>query len=89
LISLNESGATHSINYMSAKLRPIGHLKSLVNGQNELEVESGSTVRATLEKAGIRSELVALVMVNDEQRDKDYVVQEGDVVKVMAVIGGG
>jgi sulfur carrier protein ThiS len=74
---------------MPAKLRPIGHLKSLVNGQAELEVESGSTVRATLENAGIRSELVALVMVNDEQRDKDYVVQEGDVVKVMAVIGGG
>jgi sulfur carrier protein ThiS len=74
---------------MPAKLRPIGHLKSLVNGQAELDVESGSTIRATLEKAGIRSELVALVMVNDEQRDKDYVVQEGDVVKVMAVIGGG
>ena len=74
---------------MPAKLRPIGHLKSLINGQNELEVESGSTVRATLEKAGIRSELVALVMVNDEQRDKDYVLQEGDVVRVLAVIGGG
>ena len=74
---------------MSAKLRPIGHLKSLVNGQEELDVETGSTVRATLEKAGIRSELVALVMVNDEQRDKDYIVQEGDTVKVMAVIGGG
>jgi sulfur carrier protein ThiS len=89
LREINPSGATHSINYMSAKLRPVGHLKSLVNGQSELDVESGSTVRATLEKAGIRSELVALVMVNDEQRDKDYVVQEGDVVKVMAVIGGG
>jgi sulfur carrier protein ThiS len=74
---------------MSAKLRPVGHLKSLVNGQSELDVESGFTVRATLEKAGIRSELVALVMVNDEQRDKDYVVQEGDIVKVLAVIGGG
>ncbi len=74
---------------MSAKLRPVGHLKTLVNGQSELDVESGFTVRATLEKAGIRSELVALVMVNDEQRDKDYIVQEGDVVKVMAVIGGG
>ncbi|MBI5954295.1 MAG: MoaD/ThiS family protein [Chloroflexi bacterium] len=74
---------------MPAKLRPIGHLKSLVNGQAELDVESGFTIRATLENAGIRSELVALVMVNDEQRDKDYVLQEGDVVKVMAVIGGG
>ena len=74
---------------MSAKLRPIGHLKSLENGQDELDVESGSTVRAMLEKAGIRSELVALVMVNDEQRDKDYVLQDGDVIKVLAVIGGG
>jgi sulfur carrier protein ThiS len=74
---------------MPAKLRPIGPLKSLVNGQNELEVESGLTIRVMLEKAGIRPELVALVMVNDEQHDKDYIVQEGDVVKVMAVIGGG
>jgi sulfur carrier protein ThiS len=74
---------------MTVKLRPLGHLKTLVNGQDELEVESGSTVRATLEKAGIRPELVALVMVNDEQRDKDYILQEGDIVKVMAVIGGG
>jgi sulfur carrier protein ThiS len=74
---------------MTAKLRPLGHLKTLVNGQDELEVESGSTVRATLEQVGIRPELVALVMVNDEQRDKDYVLQEGDVLKVMAVIGGG
>lgn len=74
---------------MSAILRPIGHLKSLANGQSELEVESGFTVREALEKAGIRAELVALVLVNDEQRGKDYVLQEGDIVKVMAVIGGG
>jgi sulfur carrier protein ThiS len=74
---------------MSAKLLLVGHLKSLVDGQDELEVESGYTVRATLERAGIRSELVALVMVNDEQRDKDYVLRDGDKVKVLAVIGGG
>jgi sulfur carrier protein ThiS len=74
---------------MSAKLRPVGHLKSLVNGQEELEVESGYTVRMTLERVGICSELVALVMVNDEQRDKDYILQDGDVVRVLAVIGGG
>jgi sulfur carrier protein ThiS len=54
-----------------------------------MEVEAGSTVRVTLENAGIRPELVALVMVNDEQRDKDYVLQDGDILKVMAVIGGG
>jgi sulfur carrier protein ThiS len=74
---------------MSAKLRPVGHLKSLVNGQDEVEVESGCTIRAALERAGIRPELVALVMVNDEQRGKDYILQEGDVARVLAVIGGG
>jgi sulfur carrier protein ThiS len=74
---------------MPAKLRPVGHLKSLVGGRDEVEVESGYTVRATLERAGISSELVALVMVNDEQRDKDYVLRDGDKVKVLAVIGGG
>lgn len=74
---------------MPAILLPLGHLKSLVNGQSELEVESGRSVRETLQKAGIRPELVALVLVNDEQRDKDYLLQEGDVVKIMAVIGGG
>ena len=74
---------------MSAKLRPVGHLKSLVNGQEEVEVESGCTVRVALDRIGIRSELVALVMVNGEQRDKDYILQDGDVFKVLAVIGGG
>jgi sulfur carrier protein ThiS len=75
--------------FMSAKLRFVGQLKSLVGGQNEVDVESGFTVRATLDRLGIRPELIALVMVNDEQRDKDYVFQDEDVVKVLAVIGGG
>ena len=34
-------------------------------------------------------ELAALVLVNDEQQSKDYVLQDGDVLKLMAVIGGG
>ena len=38
---------------------------------------------------GIPPELAALVLVNDEQQDKEYVLQEGDVLKLMAVIGGG
>lgn len=74
---------------MSAKLLLVGQLKSLVGGHSEVEVESGYTVRATLDRLGIRPEIVALVMVNDEQRDKDYIFQDGDMVKVMAVLGGG
>ncbi|MCA2002932.1 MAG: MoaD/ThiS family protein [Chloroflexi bacterium] len=74
---------------MPATLRLLGHLKSLANGQSELQAECGLTVREALERAGIRAELVALVLVNEAQRDKDYVLQEGDIVKAMAVIGGG
>ena len=38
---------------------------------------------------GIPPDVVALVTVNDEQEMKDYVIQEGDLVKLIAVVGGG
>jgi sulfur carrier protein ThiS len=52
-------------------------------------VEAGRTVRETLAALGIVPEVVALVVVNEEQQSKDYVIQEGDVIRVLAVIGGG
>ena len=74
---------------MPATLRPSGSLRDLVGGQAEVQVETGRTVRATLAALGIVPEVVALVVVNEEQRSKDYVIQEGDVIRVLAVIGGG
>jgi sulfur carrier protein ThiS len=61
----------------------------MVGGQAEVQVETGRTVRETLAALGIVPEVVALVVVNEEQRSKDYVIQEGDVIRVLAVIGGG
>jgi sulfur carrier protein ThiS len=61
----------------------------LVGGLAEVQVEAGRTVRETLAALGIVPEVVALVVVNEEQRSKDYVIQEGDVIRVLAVIGGG
>jgi molybdopterin converting factor small subunit len=37
----------------------------------------------------IPPDVVALVLVNDTQQSKDYRVQDGDVVKLLAVVGGG
>jgi len=74
---------------MPAILRPSGALRDLVGGQTEIEVESGQTVRAALAVVGIKPEVVALVVVNEEQRSKDYVIQDGDIIRVLAVIGGG
>ena len=75
---------------MPVTLRPIGHLKSYLKEGEELTVPPGKSIRDTLREAGIPPEVVALVVVNDvHQTDKETVLQEGDVVRVMAVIGGG
>lgn len=74
---------------MPALLRPSGALRDVVGGQSEIQVESGRTVRETLAALGIVPETVALVMVNDVQKTKDYVIQEQDNIRVLAVIGGG
>ena len=74
---------------MSATLRPSGALRDVVGGQSEIKVDSGRTIRETLRILGIVPEVVALVVVNEQQQSKDYVIQEGDTIRVLAVIGGG
>ncbi len=74
---------------MSAILHPYGTLKSYIGGNAEVAVESGQTIRQVLQSLGMPPEVVALVLVNDEQQSKDYVLQDGDFVKLMAIIGGG
>ena len=74
---------------MPAKICPIGTLKQYTAGQAEVPVEAGRTVRETLTACGIPPELVAGVLVQEVLVGKDYCVREGDVIKVIAVIGGG
>jgi sulfur carrier protein ThiS len=74
---------------MSALIKPIGMLKSYIGGQAEIAVEAGRTVREALAALGMPPEIVALVLVNDERQSKDYFLQDGDVVKLAAVVGGG
>jgi sulfur carrier protein ThiS len=75
---------------MPVTLRPVGHLKSYVKGREELTLPAGMSIRETLKEAGIPPELVALVVVNDiHTTDKEILLKDGDVVRIMAVIGGG
>ncbi len=74
---------------MSVTVRPLGMLKDYVQGQKECQVEAGRSIRQTLAELGIPPELVARVLVNEEQQPKAYVLQDGDLLKLMAVIGGG
>jgi sulfur carrier protein ThiS len=52
------------------------------------EVKGGLTARAAIEKVGLDPEAV-LVVRNDELITDDTVLQEGDEVKLIAVISGG
>ena len=75
---------------MTATLRPIGHLKGMVNDKTEITVPSGISIREALALIKVPSELVALVVVNGvHTTDKGTILNDGDVVKLMAVIGGG
>ncbi len=74
---------------MTAQINPLGMLKSYVGGQAEVAVDAGRTVREAIAALGIPPEIVALVMVNEAQQPKDYVLRDGDVVRLLAVMGGG
>jgi molybdopterin converting factor small subunit len=74
---------------MSAILRLSGPLRDYNGGKPELQVEPGQTVREVVSGLGIVPETIAVVVVNEEQETKDYLIQDGDVVLVLAIIGGG
>lgn len=74
---------------MTATIRPLGMLKSYIGELKETQVEAGGSVREAILRLGIDPDLVAGVFVNDDQESKDYVIQDGDMIKLLAVIGGG
>jgi len=74
---------------MPAHIRPAGALKSYVGGRTEVTVEAGRTVREAITALGIPPEIVAMVLVNDAQQPKDYILQDEDVVRLIMVVGGG
>ncbi len=62
-------------------------VKLILRGK-EYEVKSGTTVRHALEKIGVNSESV-LATREGELITDDAILQEGDVIKLVAVISGG
>ena len=74
---------------MPAVIHPVGQFKNFFNNQSEITVESGRTVRETLQLLKVEPLVVAGVIVNGVMQTKDYTLQEGDDVKLFAVMGGG
>lgn len=74
---------------MTAKIRPIGMLKQYINDRTEVDVDSGISILEVMKNLGIPSEVVALVLVNENHQNKDFILKDGDKVQLLAVIGGG
>lgn len=69
------------------KVVPVGMLKRYLSEM--VTADSGQTVHQLLDGLGIPSHLVAVVMVNGRQEPKSYLLQEGDQVKLVPLVGGG
>jgi sulfur carrier protein ThiS len=74
---------------MTATIRLGDSLKNMLGIPGLYTIEPGRNVRETMLALGIKPDLVAMVSVNDEIESKDYMIQEGDAIRLMAVIGGG
>jgi sulfur carrier protein ThiS len=74
---------------MPAYIRPIGVLKSYIGDKPEAVVETGCTLREAIKELGIPVESVAMILVNDNPQPKDYVLQDGDVARLIMAVSGG
>ena len=74
---------------MPVTIHLVGQLKSIFNNQSIINVDAGQTVRDILVGAQIMKEMVAGVVVNDDLQSKDYILQDNDDVKLIAVMSGG
>ena len=74
---------------MTVTIHLVGQLKSIFNNQSIINVDAGQTVRDILVGARVMPEMVAGVVVNGDLQSKDYVLQDEDDVKLIAVMSGG
>jgi sulfur carrier protein ThiS len=74
---------------MSVTIHLVGQLKSIFNNQSAINVDAGQTVREFLIAAQVMPEMVAGVVVNGDLQSKDYILQDEDDVKLIAVMSGG
>jgi sulfur carrier protein ThiS len=69
------------------KVVAVGMLKRYLS--ETVTANPGQTVHQLLDGLGIPPDLVAVVMVNGRQEPKSYLLQEGDQVKLVPLVGGG
>ena len=73
----------------TAELHPKGLLKEYTGGQDRILVPSGIPLRVALTTHGIPPELVAMAFVNQTPKQKDDLIQPGEIIDLVAIVGGG
>ena len=80
---------------MSVTFIAIGSLKQfcsdLNNGKDRLVVEGreGRGIEIVCQELGLPLNLISVYVVNGKAESKDYILQHGDKVKLIAAMGGG
>lgn len=69
----------------------IGILRQYAGGQENVPIQgwAGRPVHEMLDHLGIPSALVGAVLVNGSLVQKDHLLQEGDEVRLVPLMGGG
>jgi sulfur carrier protein ThiS len=73
----------------TAELRPKGMLKQYVDDMDSVEVPSGIPLRDAISSCGIPPELVAMAFIDQKPISKDVIIQPGEIIDLVAVVGGG
>jgi len=86
-----EPGSRWVNSMASIQVIPVGPLRRYVNGQQILHLEdwAGRVVREMIENLGIPSVIVGAVLVNGQLVQKDHLLQDGQEVKLIPLLGGG
>ena len=74
---------------MTAVIKFPSALKEFSGGKSEFIVESGRRIKDIIRDIGFDPTIIALVIVNGVQESKEYIVKDDDIVKALAIIGGG
>jgi molybdopterin converting factor small subunit len=54
-----------------------------------VEDQEGRSVKAVCQEIGLPVNLISLYIVNGKAESKDYILQHGDEIKLIAAMGGG
>jgi sulfur carrier protein ThiS len=73
----------------TAELRPKGMLKQYIDDMDSVEVPSGIPLRDAISSCGIPPELVAMAFIDQKPIGKNVILQPGEIIDLVAVVGGG